>query len=105
MACARPWTCWPKGRNRLPMGVARRPCDGWPCHADLRNHFHGRRYFTAGGWRLQLVRGHAPHVPNQAEPFQQPDDAEAGVDFPPKETRLGRMWIMVVVVVPTIAQG
>ena len=73
-----------------------------PCHGRGGSGTSGPPAASAGS---SLWAGTAPDAPDQAEPFQQADDAEAEIDLPPEEARLGGVRVVVVVVVPAVAQG
>ena len=67
-------------------------------------HGHWRDSASTRG-QAELVRRHAADAPDQAEPLQQPDEAEAAVDLPPEEAGLGGVRVVVVVVVPAVPEG
>ena len=50
------------------------------------------------------MAGHFTEIPHQTEFLQQPDEAIARVDLPPEKAVVGGVRIMVVVVVPAVAE-
>src|SRR5262249_22543275 len=59
---------------------------------------------VANGSPQDLGGRRVPHVPDQPGPFQELDQIVGDVDLPPEEPLVGRARIIVVIVVPALAQ-
>ena len=79
---------------------------------DIGGFFRGAAFRARPGWIgwpnqivLQRLLTGLAQIPHQANPAQGTEDGVSDVQLPPEETLVGRTLVMMVVVVPALAQG